>query len=99
MAKAYDTKLDWVTIDPDTLAPDHRAAYEEYKAAYRLAKDARTAFENGMQAQAPVGKRMCFGYNFGKLSIALDAAKDAPKAAKGVQSLASFLAEQAGHRH
>lgn len=93
MAK-FETKLDWTQVDVNTLDQADRASYEAYKAAYRAMKEAREAFESGMQANAPQGMRLVFGYNFGKLSIALDAAKDALKAKSGTQSLASFLAGQ-----
>lgn len=100
MAKAtFATKLEWIEIDPSSLAPEYRQAYEAYKAAYRAAKEARNAFEQSMQTEAPSGKRLVFGYNFGKLSMALDDAKDAPKAKAGVQSLASFLQVNANRAH
>lgn len=91
MAK-FETKLDWVQVDVASLSTEHQAAYADYKAAYADMKLARQAFEQGMQTNAPKGKRLVFGYNFGKLSVALDDAKDAPKAKAGVQSLADFLA-------
>lgn len=93
MAK-FETKLDWSQVDVDTLEAGDRARYDAYKDAYRVMKASREAFEQGMQAQAPQGMRLVFGYNFGKLSVALDAAKDAPKAKSGVQSLSAFLAMQ-----
>ncbi len=94
MAKTFDSKLAWVQVDVDTLTHDDRANYEAYKAAYRVMKEARVMFELGMQDQAPSGKRLVFGYNFGKLSVAMDAAQDAPKAKQGTLSLAAFLATQ-----
>lgn len=93
MAK-FEIKLDWTQVDVNTLDTGDRASYEAYKSAYRTMKEAREAFESGMQANAPQGKRLVFGYNFGKLSVALDDAKDAPKAKSGTQSLAAFLAGQ-----
>lgn len=93
MAK-FETKLDWTQVDPSTLSHDDLANYEAYKAAYRTMKEARVMFELGMQDQAPKGKRLVFGYNFGKLSVAIDTALDAPKTKQGTRSLADFLADQ-----
>lgn len=95
------SELTWVNIDPATLSTEDRANYEAYKVAQRAAAELRTAFEAGMNAKAPQGKRMVFGYKFGKLSVALDDAKtDKPKAPAGGLSLADFLKAQAqgGHR-
>jgi hypothetical protein len=84
----------WVEIDAEALAIDQRQAYDEYKAAYRDMKVLRTEFERSMGQALPEGKRMIFGYNFGKLSVAL--VEDDRKPAKPAkQSLAEFLASQA----
>lgn len=101
MAKTFDRSLTWVNIDPATLSPEMQKAYEAYKAAYRAMKEQRDLFERMMNAQAPVGKVMKFGYNFGKLSVALDIAPvaAAPKASTGVQSLSAWLASQAEGGH
>lgn len=92
----------WADIDVTTLSEDAQLAYAMYKDAQRKAAELRTAFEasvvNGLDI--PTGKRMVFGYRFGKLSAALveDDRKTAkPKQAKG--SLADFLASQAGGGH
>lgn len=88
-------ELDWQNIDPATLAVEHQARYEAYKTAYRTMKEARDAFEGGMQKAAglPQGSRLFFGYMFGKLSVAIGADTTKP-AAKGkpAQSLEQFLA-------
>lgn len=98
MAKAR-TELTWTEIDPAGLPPDVAKAYAEYKASYAKMKEARQAFEQGLNAAVspPAGKRVVCGYNFGKLSVALaeDVAK-APTQTKG--SLADFLAANAGRR-
>lgn len=86
--------LNWQNIDPATLSPAARAHYDTYKAAYKTASDARKAFEAQVVADAgvPAGKTLAFGYRFGKLSVALADAKDAPKAAAPKLSLAAYLA-------
>lgn len=93
----------WFEIDPSTLDPAQDAAYTAYKVLYRQAKDARQAFEERMERDAalPQGKRMIFGYNFGKLSVAVvEDDRKAPKAKTGKATLADFLALQGrgGHR-
>ena len=85
----------WVEIDPETLAPEQAQAYAQYKAMYRTMKDKRGEFEQAMAQGLPEGKRMIFGYNFGKLSVAVvedDRAKVKPKAGK--MSLAEYLERQ-----
>lgn len=85
----------WQTLDVDTLTPAQRKAYDEYRALRRKAAEARDAFESTMQGPVPEGQRMIFGYNFGKLSVAIvddDRKPGKPKAQ--AKSLADFLAEQ-----
>lgn len=69
------TKLvaDWKEIDPASLNPELKAAYDAYKAQYAKAKVARDAFEVAMNKAAglPTTHRLAFGYNFGKLSAAV----------------------------
>jgi len=95
MAKQARTDTVWTVIDTETLSVDHKVAYDMYKAAYKAMKEARTVFEDEMQSavELPVGKRLVFGYNFGKLSVAVvdDDRKAAPKA-NAPQSLSSYLA-------
>jgi len=96
MAK-HQSDATWVQINPETLGPKAFGAYNAYKALYRQMKEAREAFEAlaAGEAGAPAGKRMVFGYNFGKLSAAL--VEDDRKVAKpkaGVLSLADFIANQ-----
>lgn len=86
----------WVTIDPTTLDADVLEAYAQYKDAYREMKELRNAFEKAMAVDVPSGERMIFGYNFGKLSIAIvadDRVERKPKQA--TQSLADYLARRA----
>lgn len=92
----------WQDIDVTTLSDSAQIAYEDYKTAQRKAAELRTAFEQEVVDGLPIpaGKRMVFGYRFGKLSAALvedDRKASKPKQAKG--SLADFLAQQMGNGH
>lgn len=87
----------WVELDPASLEARAAKAYAMYKDMYRKAKEARLEFEQTMQEDAglPEGKRMIFGYNFGKLSVAVVADEGKPKkAVQAKQSLAQFIASQ-----
>lgn len=95
MAKQIIDKADWIELDADSLPTVALTAYSEYKELYRRAKAKRQEFEALMNTQAPEGKRMVFGYNFGKLSVALVDAADAPAKAPAKRSLADYLAAQA----
>ena len=93
----------WANIDTDTLSAGQREAYQAYKVAQREAARLREAFETSVteSMDIPAGKRMVFGYRFGKLSAAI--VEDDRKPSKAKQStltLADFLAQQAsgGHR-
>lgn len=96
MAKSPASTATWQTLDPTSLPTPIAKQYERYKESYREMKAEREAFEQAMrdQAQAPPGKRLVFGYNFGKLSVALvdDTAK--PASTSGSLSLSAFLASQ-----
>lgn len=95
MTKQVKQDAVWVEIDPETMAPEQTAAYRAYKEAYRAMKAQREGFEASMAQGVPEGKRMIFGYNFGKLSVAVvddDRAKAKPKAVK--MSLAEYLEQQ-----
>lgn len=93
----------WVELDPASLADDVQVAYRGYKDAYAVMKAQRLAFETMLAnaAEVPAGKRMVFGYNFGKLSVAIvDDDRKPAKATPAKQSLADFIAAQgtAGRR-
>lgn len=97
------TEANWVNIDPATLTDELQAKYQAYKEAYRFMKSEREAFEEAMAKAGEVaeGKRMVFGYNFGKLSVALvddDRKPSKPKASQ--MTLAQFMAQAnaSGHR-
>lgn len=86
----------WVSLDIETLDTECRKTYDEYKASYRGMKGAREAFESKMNYKADLahGMRMIFGYNFGKLSVAVvEDDRKAPKAKATTQSLSDFLAQ------
>ena len=90
-------EANWVEIKPETLNGDAASLYNSYKVAYRIAKAMREKFENEMQELAglPEGKRLVFGYNFGKLSVAVvDDDRKAKVAGKSAQTLSQFLAGQ-----
>ena len=95
---AKDNSAVWHEIDPLTLTDEVKYAYDQYKAQYAAMKAARLTFETMLAAQAaPVeGKRVVFGYNFGKLSVAIvDDDRKPAKATPAKQSLADFIAAQA----
>lgn len=97
MAKS-PTTANWQTLDPATLPTPIAKQYERYKAAYREMKAERESFETAMreQAAAPTGKRLVFGYNFGKLSVALvDDTGTTVTTGKAALSLSAFLTSQA----
>ena len=100
MAKTTST-ANWQTLDPQTLPTAIAKQYARYKEAYAEMKAERTSFETALAAviSVPSGSKLIFGYNFGKLSIAVVAAATKP-AAKGALSLSDFLKAQAasGHR-
>jgi hypothetical protein len=96
---AKDTQLNWVDMDVDALGDKAKGAYEAYKTAQRAAAELRTQFEamvNKTVAERMPGKKLVFGYRFGKLSAALVVAEEAKaKPAQGKMSLSDFLAGQA----
>lgn len=88
----------WTEIKPDTLPTEINAAYAAYKEMYRQMKAQRQAFEAMVSEAAalPEGKRMVFGYNFGKLSVAIvDDDRKPAKNTPAKQSLSDFIASQA----
>lgn len=94
-------KDDWRTVDIDAeLTERGKALYLAAKDAYRVYKTARDAFEEYMQLanaeHMPEGQELKFGYNFGKLSIALGpiSERKVKASAKPKQSLADWLAGQ-----
>lgn len=93
MAKTSNTTATWTQIDTDSLPAAIAKQYANYKSAYAEMKAERKAFEDALAAMliVPPGKRAVFGYNFGKLSIAI-VDDTAPKAkATSAVSLASLI--------
>lgn len=91
-------EANWVELSVDTLDTQAQEAYKAYKDAYAAMKAKRTAFEDYLQATAglPEGKRMIFGYNFGKLSVAIvDDDRKPAKAKPAKLSLSDYLAREA----
>jgi hypothetical protein len=94
MAKQQST-AQWIELDPASLSDVAREAYAAYKATYKQMKTDREWFETCVSeaAELPEGKRLVFGYNFGKLSVAVvDDDRKAKPAAKSPQSLSAYLA-------
>lgn len=87
----------WTELQPTSLPTEIAKAYADYKEAYRFMKDQRVAFETALSdaASVPEGKRLVFGYNFGKLSVAIvDDDRKPAKSTPAKQSLADFIAAQ-----
>lgn len=92
----------WLQIDPATLDGDIATAYENYRTARKMAAEAKAHFEKLFEneAQAPEGQRVIFGYNFGKLSVALVEDDRKPAKPKPVKlSLADFIAANSDRQH
>jgi hypothetical protein len=97
-----ESTAQWADIAVESLPVEAQVAYSEYKVAQRKAAELREAFEQSVTAslELPKGKRMVFGYRFGKLSAAIvddDRKPSKTKQAKG--SLADFMAQQLGNGH
>lgn len=94
MAKTQDA-LTWTTVDVEALDQQSLKLYAKLKVAQEEARKAREAFEESVRdrADVPKGKRLVFGYRFGKLSAALADDDAKPTSAKGAKTLAEFLAE------
>lgn len=86
-------KATWTQIDTDSLPTPIAKQYANYKSAYAEMKAERKAFEDAIAAvlSVPQGKRAIFGYNFGKLSIAIVADDAKPKSTSSAVSLQSLL--------
>jgi len=89
-------EIEWTQLDPDSLSPDLRKAYDAYRQAAKAAAVLRTEFEARMTvAIDPLdGEKLAFGYKFGKLSLAIVPA-DRPKRRTAAVSLADYLASKA----
>jgi hypothetical protein len=91
--KARNPDLVWQELNPDTLQPESAKAYRAYKAKYAEAKSLKDAFEACMvkAAELPATHTLRFGYNFGKLSVAVDKATVASSASKKAISFADLI--------
>lgn len=69
------TDVTWKQVDVTTLSAPAQKLWSELKAKQAEARIAREAFEVALIAtvagELPQGKRLAFGYKFGKLSIAV----------------------------
>jgi len=83
----------WTQIDTDSLPTPIAKQYANYKSAYVEMKAERKAFEDALIGvlSIPKGKRAVFGYNFGKLSIAIVADDTKPTKVSSAVSLASLI--------
>jgi hypothetical protein len=91
--------MKWLNdVSLDTFSNDTAKHYNDYKAAYRLAKAARDTFEAA--ARGEMGDAydvdpdcIAFNYRFGKLSLGMGDARPT-RTAKPKQSLGDWLAAQ-----
>ena len=88
-------ELEWTQLDPATLSPALRQAYDTYREAARSANALRETFERAMTvAIDPLdGEKVVFGYRFGKLSLAI-APADKPRKPSAAVSLADFIGKR-----
>lgn len=97
---------DWREVNVAELPTVIREAYDAAKAIYREYKEAKGIFEQAMQAHVadsmPQGQELKFGYNFGKLSVAVGPKREAKRGKVQAQgSLNDWLTTQRieGHRN
>ena len=102
VAKAAETakpapkaELECTQLDPASLSPDLRKAYDAYKEAVRHVESLRKTFEASMtNAIDPLDtEKVVFGYRFGKLSLAI-APADKPRKPSAAVSLADFIGKR-----
>ena len=88
-------ELEWTQLDPASLSPDLRKAYDAYKEAAKAANTLREAFERAMTiAIDPLdNEKVVFGYRFGKLSLAIAPADKLRKPSAAI-SLADFIGKR-----
>jgi hypothetical protein len=92
-APAADVKPDWSELDVTTLSPDLQAAYFDYKKLANAATEHRKVFETAMSAKVELADhlKLIFGYNFGKLSVAIVPAEQVRKGSRLAMSLADLI--------
>lgn len=91
---------DWQTVEVSKLPAEIQEFYADAKGVYKEYKLAKGIFESEMQAlfadKMPEGCELKFGYNFGKLSVAVGPKVERKaKSAAQTQSLGDWLAGQA----
>lgn len=91
---------DWKEVDPQTLPGEIAEAFAAMKKAYKVYQAGKVLFEDKMQeafaGELREGQELKFGYNFGKLSIAVGPVREKKaKMPKQVQSLGDWLRDQA----
>lgn len=93
--KPATKELEWTQLDPASLSPALRAAYDAYRDAARHAESLRKTFEASMtNAIDPLDtEKVVFGYRFGKLSLAI-APADKPRKPSAAVSLADFIGKR-----
>jgi hypothetical protein len=81
----------WTEINTRTLPVEVKTFYADYIDAQDEATKARKAFEAALLPllKAPKGKKIAFGYKWGKLSIAL--VDDTGPSSKGALDLSTLL--------
>lgn len=87
MAKREKLVADWHEINPATMKPAVQKAYVAYKAHYAAGKALKAAFEKAAidaMELAGTGTTLAFGYNFGKLSMAVVPERDKAVSKKAI---------------
>ena len=74
---AYETKLNWINVNADAMGATMKRKYLALKEAQQKAKAAREDFELSFIAESKKagkvedGESLKFGYNFGRLAVAI----------------------------
>ena len=74
---AYENKLNWINVNVDALGTALRRKYQSLKEAQQKAKAAREDFETAFLVESKKagkleeGEALKFGYNFGRLAVAI----------------------------
>ena len=93
------TELNWTNVNPANLSTELQNRYAQMKEAYKVYAQRKGEFEQAMQAEfggkLSADKELKFGYNFGKLSIAIGDKRPERKAKQAqTDSLGDWLAAQ-----
>lgn len=81
-----NNELRWTEINPGTMHAKAKEAYDTLMHANERAKAAREKFQEifAKDAGLPSTHRLLFSYKFGRLSVAIDLAKEKPVGSKAV---------------